>query len=106
MLAAALVACGLLGGAGDARAQAPADGGGGLSSPMGPGGLPAGQGAGYHSPQSPIKPLQPRSDVVAWSSLSNLTKKTLRDRIEPVFTDEQKAMHMTIRRVQGFMVPM
>ncbi|WP_353363158.1 hypothetical protein [Acidovorax sp. FG27] len=85
---------------------APADGGGGLSSPMGPGGLPAGQGAGYHSPQSPIKPLQPRSDVVPWSSLSNLTKKTLRDRIEPVFTSEQKAMHMTIRRVQGFMVPM
>ncbi|KQR55566.1 hypothetical protein [Acidovorax sp. Leaf160] len=85
---------------------APADGGSGLSSPMGAGGLPAGQGAGYHSPQSPIKPLQPRSDVVPWSSLSNLTKKTLHDRIEPVFTSEQKAMHMTIRRVQGFMVPM
>lgn len=102
---AAVLATGVMAAAPGAT-PGPADGGGGLSSPMGAGGLPAGQGAGYHSPQSPIKPLQPRSDVVPWSSLSNLTKKTLRDRIEPVFTSEQKAMHMTIRRVQGFMVPM
>lgn len=77
-----------------------------LSSPLAGGGLPAGDGAGFHSPQSPIKPLPQRSDVVAWSRLTNLTKKTLKDRIEPVFTAEQKALNKTVQRVQGFMVPM
>lgn len=91
-----------------AHAQPAPSGAAPLSSPLGgpAGALPAGEGAGYHSPQSPIKPLTQRSDVVPWSSLSNLTKKTLATRIEPVFTAEQKAMHMTVRRVQGFMVPM
>lgn len=90
-------------------AQAPAGGGAGmpaLSSPLAGGGLPAGEGAGFHSPQSPIKPLPQRNDVVAWSSLTNLTKKTLKTRIEPVFTAEQLALNKTVQRVQGFMVPM
>ena len=89
-----------------AWAQAPAaDGAGRLSPPMGAS-LPSADGAGYHSPQSPIQPLPQRSDVVPWSSLSNLTKKTLKTRIEPVFTAEQIALHQTVQRVQGFMVPM
>lgn len=91
-----------------AQAQAPAGPAGGgatLSSPVA-GGLPAGEGAGYHSPQSPIQPLPQRSDVVAWSSLSNLTKKVRKDRIEPVFTPEQQALNKTVQRIQGFMVPM
>lgn len=92
-----------------AWAQSPGGAGAGsatLSSPLAGGGLPAGEGAGYHSPQSPIKPLPKRDDVVAWSSLTNLTKKTLKTRIEPVFTAEQKALNQTVQRVQGFMVPM
>lgn len=109
-LTAACMACALLAGSGAARAQspqqAPAPGAPVLSSPLGGGALPAGQGPGFHSPQSPIKPLPQRSDVVPWSSLTDLTKKTLRTRIEPVFTSEQKAMNGTVRRVQGFMVPM
>ncbi|RYF27046.1 MAG: DUF3299 domain-containing protein [Comamonadaceae bacterium] len=108
MTAVALVA-GMSGA--NAWAQAPGSSGAGagtatLSSPLAGGGLPAGEGAGFHSPQSPIKPLPQRSDVVAWSSLSNLTKKTLKTRIEPVFTAEQKALDKTVQRVQGFMVPM
>ncbi|AVS86705.1 hypothetical protein C8239_10490 [Paracidovorax avenae] len=74
--------------------------------PPGPGGLPAGSGPGYHSPQSPIKPLPRREDVVPWSTLTNLTKKTLKTRIAPVFNAEQKALDGKVQRLQGFMVPM
>jgi len=106
-LPAAALACALLGAAPlAAQAQPAAASTPALSSPLGGGALPAGQGPGFHSPQSPIKPLPQRSDVVPWSSLTDLTKKTLRTRIEPIFTDEQKAMNGTVRRVQGFMVPM
>ncbi len=97
---ACLLACGVAG------AQAPEGAGAPLSSPLGGGGLPPGNGAGYHSPQSPIKPLPTRSDVVPWSTLTNLQKKTLKTRIEPVFNPEQKALNQTVQRVQGFMVPM
>ena len=53
-----------------------------LSSPM-PGTAPTGSGAGYHSPNSPIAPLPQRNDVVPWSVLSDLTKKTTKDGILP-----------------------
>lgn len=113
LVAVAITAVALAGGMAGANAwaQAPGNSGAGagtatLSSPLAGGGLPAGEGAGFHSPQSPIKPLPQRSDVVAWSSLSNLTKKTLKTRIEPVFTAEQLALNKTVQRVQGFMVPM
>lgn len=105
-LPAAALACALWATPWAAVAQPAAAGTAVLSSPLGGGAVPAGQGAGFHSPQSPIKPLPQRSDVVPWSSLTDLTKKTLRTRIEPVFTDAQKAMNGTVRRVQGFMVPM
>lgn len=84
----------------------PAPGGAGTPSSTMGASLPPGDGAGHHSPQSPIPPLPQRSDVVPWSILSNLTKKTLKTRIEPVFNAEQKALHQTVQRVQGFMVPM
>ncbi len=86
-----------------------------LSSPLGApaggpprplGGSPAGSGPGYHSPQSPIKLLPRRDDVVPWSTLTNLTKKTLKTRIAPVFNAEQKALDGKVQRLQGFMVPM
>lgn len=76
-----------------------------LSSPM-PGTAPTGSGAGYHSPNSPIAPLPQRSDVVPWSVLSDLTKKTTKDGILPVFNAQQQGMDKTVQRIQGFMVPL
>lgn len=71
-----------------------------------PGAPGAGSGAGYHSPDSPIAPLPQRSDVVPWSVLADLTKKTTKDRVLPVFNDTQKGMDKTIQRIQGFMMPL
>ena len=68
--------------------------------------MPSGSGAGYHSPDSPIAPLPQRSDVVPWSVLSDLTKKTNKTAILPVFNDAQKAMDKTVQRIQGFMMPL
>ena len=81
-----------------------------LSSPLPAGaamaGLPAGTGPGYHSPNSPIAPLPQRTDVVPWSTLSDLTKKTTKDAVLPVFSARQKALNKTVQRIQGFMVPL
>lgn len=70
------------------------------------GGPPSGSGAGYHSPNSPIAPLPQRTDVVAWSTLSDLTKKTTKTAVLPVFNARQQALHKTVQRIQGFMVPL
>ncbi len=111
-LCAAALALGTL----PAAAQAPAAGQGGapvLTSPVpsgtaqpGAAGLPQGTGAGYHSPQSPIKPLPQRVDVLPWSTLTQLEKKTTKTRVVPQFSAEQQALHGTVQRVQGFMVPL
>jgi hypothetical protein len=111
-LCAAALALGAL----PAAAQAPAAGQGGapvLTSPVpsgtaqpGAAGLPQGTGAGYHSPQSPIKPLPQREDVLPWSTLTQLEKKTTKTRVVPQFSAEQQALHGTVQRVQGFMVPL
>ena len=111
-LCAAALALGAL----PAAAQAPAAGQGGapvLTSPVpsgaaqpGAAGLPQGSGAGYHSPQSPIKPLPQREDVLPWSTLTQLEKKTTKTRVVPQFSAEQQALHGTVQRVQGFMVPL
>ena len=80
-----------------------------LSSPLPAGAgtaVPAGSGAGYHSPNSPIAPLPQRNDVVPWSVLTDLSKKTTKDGILPVFNDAQKGMDKTTQRIQGFMVPL
>lgn len=71
-----------------------------------PNALPAGQGAGYHSPDSPIAPLPMRTDVVPWSVLTNISTKTKKNQILPVFKAEQLAMHQKNQRIQGFMVPL
>lgn len=80
----------------------------GASGPAGAGlqGLPAGSGPGYHSPSSPIAPLPQRGDVVPWSVLTDLTKKTTKDAVLPVFSDHQKGLDKTVQRIQGFMVPL
>ena len=111
-LCAAALALGTL----PTAAQAPAAGQGGapvLTSPVpsgtaqpGAAGLPQGTGAGYHSPQSPIKPLPQREDVLPWSTLTQLEKKTTKTRVVPQFNAEQQALHGTVQRVQGFMVPL
>jgi hypothetical protein len=68
-------------------------------------GVPAGAGAGYHSPSSPIAPLPQRNDVVPWSVLTDLTKKTTKDRIVPMFNDAQ-GPGQDHQRIRGFMVPL
>ena len=78
-----------------------------LSSPMGPGGaVPAGSGAGVHSPNSPFAPLQERNDVLPWSLLTSIKTKTEKNRILPVFTPAVMALNAKSQRVQGFMMPL
>ena len=85
----------------------------GLSSPM-PGvqpthplnGIPQGQGAGIHSPLSPFKPLPERRDVVPWSVLTDIEKRTVNRRVQPVFPQRLVALHQSLVRVQGFMMPL
>ena len=68
--------------------------------------LPAGSGAGVHSPNSPIAPLPRRGDVVPWSVLTDVKTKTEKNRILPVFGKEQLALDQKKQRVQGFMMPL
>lgn len=97
------LACGLLGVFGPvAVAQ--------LSSPI-PGAtpvptLPAGTGAGYHSPNSPYAPLAARADVVPWSVLTAVRTKNEKNRLVPVFGQAQLALHQKTQRIQGFMMPL
>jgi hypothetical protein len=68
--------------------------------------LPAGQGPGYHSPNSIFPPLAARADVVPWSVLTAVKTKNQKNRILPVFTLEQLSLHQKTQRVQGFMMPL
>lgn len=90
--------------AGGAQSAAPV-----LSSPLPAGAVTApggGSGAGYHSPNSPIAPLPPRADVLPWSVLTDLTKKPTKDGVVPIFNAQQQALHQTVQRIQGFMMPL
>lgn len=69
-------------------------------------GVPAGQGAGVHGANSPFPPLSARDDVVAWSVLTAVKTKMANNRILPVFTINQLALHQKTQRVQGFMMPL
>ncbi|WP_298924339.1 DUF3299 domain-containing protein [uncultured Ramlibacter sp.] len=88
-----LIASALLALAGAAHAQ--------LSAP-----LPAGSGAGVHSPDSPFAPLPVRSDVVPWSLLTDVKTRTEKNRILPAFGARQAALDQKTQRVQGFMMPL
>jgi uncharacterized protein len=68
--------------------------------------LPAGSGAGVHSPNSPFAPLPKRSDVVQWSLLTDVKTKTEKNKILPVFGKAQMGLHQKTQRVQGFMMPL
>jgi uncharacterized protein len=74
--------------------------------PTSPLGVPQGQGAGVHSPNSPFAPLAKRDDVVAWSVLTAITTKNEKNKILPVFTQPQLSLHQKTQKVQGFMMPL
>ncbi len=69
-------------------------------------GVPAGQGAGVHSPNSPFAPLADRADVVPWSMLTDLKTKTEKNKIVPVFNVAQMALNQKTQKMQGFMMPL
>jgi uncharacterized protein len=69
-------------------------------------GLPQGQGAGVHSPNSPFAPLPKREDVIPWSVLTAITTKTEKNKILPVFGAPQRALHQKTQKLQGFMMPL
>ena len=69
-------------------------------------GVPAGKGAGVHGANSPFPPLSERDDVVAWSVLTAVKTKTANNRVLPVFTMDQLALHQKTQRIQGFMMPL
>lgn len=85
-----------------------------LSSPLPPGAaalghpgpLPGGQGAGVHSPLSPIAPLPKRDDVLAWSLLTDVTTRVDNRRIVPVYPAAVRALNQKTQRLQGFMMPL
>ena len=72
-----------------------------LSSPV-----PAGTGAGVHSPNSPFKPLEPRADVVPWGLLTDVKTRTEKNKLVPVFQPAQLALNQKPQRIQGFMMPL
>jgi hypothetical protein len=85
-------------------ALVPAFGQAQLSSPLA--GVPAGTGAGVHSPNSPFAPLQERADVLPWSVLTAVKTKVDKNRILPVFTAGITSLDKKSQRVQGFMMPL
>lgn len=68
--------------------------------------VPHGQGAGVHSPLSPFAPLPRRSDVVAWSVLTDVTTRLDNRRIVPVYPRSVTELDQKTLRLQGFMMPL
>jgi hypothetical protein len=69
-------------------------------------GVPHGQGAGVHSPQSPIAPLPRRDDVVAWSLLTDVKNEVRGKRIVAVYPPEVRALNQRQVKLHGFMLPL
>ena len=76
-----------------------------LSPPIA-GGVPAGTGAGIHSPNSPIAPLPQRGDVLPWSLLSDVKTKSVKNRLLPAYPATVQALNDKPQRIQGFMMPL
>lgn len=68
--------------------------------------VPHGQGAGVHSPLSPIAPLPRRGDVVAWSVLTDVKTRLENRRIVPVYPRSVTDLDQQTLRLQGFMMPL
>jgi hypothetical protein len=76
-----------------------------LSRPIA-GGLPVGNGAGVHSPNSPFAPIEQRAGVLPWSMLTAVKTKVQKNRLMPVFPAEVQALNKQSQRIQGFMMPL
>jgi hypothetical protein len=76
-----------------------------LSSPIA-GGLPVGNGAGVHSPNSPFAPIEQRAGVLPWSMLTAVKTKVQKNQLVPVFPAEVQALNKQSQRIQGFMMPL
>ena len=76
-----------------------------LDSPL-PGGVPAGTGAGVHSPNSPFAPLPQRNDVLPWSMLTDVKTRVVKKKLLPDFPAPVQALADKTQRVQGFMMPL
>ncbi len=79
-------------------------GGGGGEPPAVTG--PHGQGAGVHSPLSAFAPLARRNDVVAWSTLTDVTTRVEKQWVVPVYPGAVTALDRKQLRLQGFMLPL
>ena len=77
-----------------------------LSSPMGPNGPVAGQGPGYHSPQSAFPPLVPRAGVVPWSTLAEVSVKFQKPKILTTYSPAVLKLNATKVKVEGYMTPL
>lgn len=65
-----------------------------------------GKGAGVHSPNSPFAPLPERTDVVAWSLLTDIKTRVEKNRVVPVFPESVMALNQKSQRIHGFMMPL
>jgi hypothetical protein len=70
------------------------------------GSVPAGTGAGVHSPNSPFAPLRERADVLPWSVLTDVKTRVEKNRMLPVFPAPVLALNQKSQRLQGFMMPL
>jgi uncharacterized protein len=77
-----------------------------LSSPMGSAPAAAGQGPGYHSPQSAFPPLVPRADVVPWALLAKVSVKFQKPRITITYSPEVQKFNGTRVKLEGYMTPL
>ncbi len=76
-----------------------------LSAPIA-GGVPAGTGPGVHSPNSPYAALPQRTDVLAWSMLTDVKSRVIDKRLLPIFPAPVQALNDKVQRIQGFMMPL
>jgi len=69
-------------------------------------GVPMGQGAGVHGPNSPFPQLVERNDVLPWSVLTSVKTKVEKNRMLPIFPPIVQALNSKSQRIQGFMMPL
>jgi hypothetical protein len=68
--------------------------------------LPVGTGPGVHGANSPFPPLQERTDVLSWNTLTTVTTRAEKNKVLPVFPAPVQALNQKTQRVQGFMMPL
>lgn len=65
-----------------------------------------GTGAGVYSQHSLFPALKERDDVLAWSLLTAVKTKRVKNRLLPVFPDDIQYLNSKTLRVQGYMMPL